>query len=197
MTSAPNALASAICHLSIIKSLRSTGISVTTFVCIKSSKSPPKNSSSVKTDIPAAPLLYDATTGSTSSFFVLNQPLLGLFLLNSAMMPLLPGNNKFSAKERLAIFQKKPSFSNRSTLLIGLNFSTSFLFAAMIVSKIVLIVMQSIYLMIHLLSHYPGFLLLHDKLCHTIYTCQCNVMPLQHLPAQQHSAQKFLRLLTQ
>ena len=102
----------------------------------RSSKSPPKNSLSVNTEIPAALLLYDLTTGFTSNSLFLNHPLLGLFLLNSAMIPVLPGSNKFCTSERLLICQKKPFFSNRSMLLIGLSFSISFLFVATIFSKI-------------------------------------------------------------
>ena len=66
MVSAPVALASTIWYSSIINSFRKTGIFTCSLALFKSSFVPPKNSKSVKIDIPDAPASsYCLTTSFT------------------------------------------------------------------------------------------------------------------------------------
>src|SRR5678815_3431007 len=126
--------------------------------------------------------LYCLTTSSTSSSFVLNHPLLGLFLLNSAIMPLLPGASKLCFNDRLPVSQKNPSFLKRSILLTGLNCAISLRLFATISSRIVLIALRLIFLMTGKLCHFQGYPRRLEMLRQSFYTCPYNAMPLLHWP---------------
>src|SRR5688572_28357109 len=113
---------------------------------------------------------------------------MGLFLLNSAIIPLPPSASKLCFSDRLLISQKNPSFLNRSKLLRGLRFSISFRLFATISSRIVLIAFRLIFATIGKPARFPGYLRQHDRHRHIFYTYLYNSMPCLHWPKQPHSA---------